>query len=215
MSIKILLVDDHPMVRIAMRQAIMQRAGLEVVGETSTGAAALELATKLAPDLSVIDIHLPDMNGLEVMRRMMDLLPGTKTIIFTGDADRSQVDHALEAGASGFVWKRSAPEELMRGMDVVLAGGLYLSPEVNTSILVDYRKWLLGKMVPVKPTLSNCDKKLLECVAQGRRNKEIASQLAMSPKSIEGRRSRLMKKLGCSSSAELVRYAVREGIVSA
>jgi DNA-binding NarL/FixJ family response regulator len=191
-----------------------QQPNLTVVGEASTGASALKLAAELAPDLIVMDIHLPDMNGIEVTRQMLGVLPLVKIVVFSGDADRSLVDGALQAGACGYIWKQSAVEELIQAIGIVMAGKLYLSPEVSAGILEDYRKGLVDEPAPSKPVLSEREKQILRLIAEGRRNKDMAVQLELSPKSIETYRARLMKKLGCSSTADVVRYAIREGIIA-
>ena len=124
------------------------------------------------------------------------------------------VDEALQAGVCGYLSKSSPLEELIHAIDLVMAGRLYLSPDVSADILEDYRKSLNEEPEPSKPFLSEREKQLLRLVAEGRRNKEIATLLSISSKSVEAYRSRVMKKLGCSSSAELVRYAIREGIAA-
>ena len=155
------------------------------------------------------------MNGIEVTRQILRAQPAVKIVVFSGDAARALVDEALEAGACGYIWKLSAVEELIRALEIVITGKLYRSPEVSTDILEDYRKSLIEETNPAKPLISEREKQLLRLVSEGRRNKEIALQLAIKPKSVEAYRSRLMKKLGCSSTAELVRYAIREGIAVA
>ena len=215
MNAKILLVDDHPMFRDGLRQAICRQPKLSILAEASTGAAALKLAAASPPDLVVMDVHLPDMSGLKVAREILQILPAAKIIILSGDASRPLVEEALQAGACGYIWKQGAAEELMRAIELVLAGKLYLSPEVSTDILADYRKGLAGEAVGFRLSLSQREGELLKLVAEGRRNKEIADELAISVKSVEACRSRLMKKLNCTSAAELVRYAIREGIVAA
>jgi len=160
----------------------------------------------------VMDLHLPDMDGIEASRQMLNTLPALKIIIFSGDVTRPSVNAALEAGVRGYLSKNITLEELMRSVDLVMAGRLCLSAEVSAGILEDYRKSLVEPTEPSKPCLSEREKQLLRLVAAGRRNKEIAGQLAVSTKSVESYRSRVMKKLGCSSAADLVRYAIREGI---
>lgn len=214
MEVKLLLVDDHPLMRQGVRQEVARQAHLTLVGEASTGAQALKLAGELTPDLALMDVHLPDLNGLEVTRRLLKVLPAVKVLIFSSDADRALVDEAIEAGACGFLWKSSALEELTRAIDLVMEGRLYLSPEVSAGILEDYRRRLVAEPAPSKPVLSERETQLLRLIAAGRRNKEIAAQLALSVKSIEAGRSRLMAKLGCASAADLVRYAVREGMAA-
>lgn len=214
MGIKVLVVDDHPVLRFGLRRTIDQQPNFTVVGEASTGAEALKLVAKLAPDLITMDVLLPDVNGIELTRQILAVLPSVKIVVFSSDATRSRVNEALQAGACGYIWKLSAAQEIIRAIEMVMTGRLYLSPEVSAGILEDYRKCLAGQSEPSKPFLSDREKQLLRFVAEGRRNKEIAAQLALSIKSIEAYRSRLIKKLGCSSTAELVRYAVREGIAA-
>jgi DNA-binding NarL/FixJ family response regulator len=211
MNVRLLLVDDHPMLRQGLRQVIAQHPNLMLVGEAATGALALELARKLNPDLVVMDTHLPDMNGIEATRKVLSAVPATKVVVFSGDAARSMVDEALQAGACGYILKMSAGEELIQAIDIVMAGKLYLSSEISAGILQDYRKRLVAES---KPLLSDREKQLLWLIAEGWRNKDIAFQLAINIKSVEAYRSRLMKKLDCPSSAKLVRYAIREGIVA-
>ena len=203
------------MLLYGLRQAIAKQPRLTLVGEAASGAAAGKLAAELSPDLIVMDIHLPDMNGIEVTRRILDVVPAAKVVIFSGDANHSVVDEALQAGACGFVWKKTAVAEVIRAIEIVMAGHLYLSPEVSAHILENYRMGLAETSKPAKPLLSKREIQLLRLVAEGRRTKEIATQLHLTVKSVEAYRSRLMKKLGCSNAIQLVRYAIREGIATA
>lgn len=212
MKAKLLLVDDHAMLRRGLRQALAQQPSFEVVGEASTGAQALRLMEELAPDLVLMDIHLPDMSGIEVSRQILHDHPGAKIIIFSSDIARALVDEALQAGVCGYLPKTCPVEELILAVDAVMTGKLYLSPDVTGDILKDYRNNLLHETPSTKPLLSERERQLLRLIAEGHRNKEISVELKISTKSVEAYRSRLMKKLGCSSSAELVRYAVRQGI---
>jgi DNA-binding NarL/FixJ family response regulator len=212
MKTKILLVDDHPMTRNGARELLGRQPDLDVVGEASSGEPALRLARELRPDVVLMDIHLLGANGIETTRRILAELPDAKVIIFSCEMGRDFVDQALQAGACGYVVKTSALEELAKAIEWVMEGKLYLSPEMSAGILEDYRRGLAGGPMPSKPVLSERERQLLRLVAEGRRNKEIADQMAVSAKSVETYRSRLMKKLGYSSSAELVRHAIREGI---
>ncbi len=213
MNVRLLLVDDHPLLLRGLSEALAQKPNLTVVGQALTGTLALQLARELTPDLVVMDIHLPDMNGLEAARQMLRALAAIKIVIFSSDAARPLVDEALQAGACGYLSKSSDVDELLHAIDLVMEGRLYLSAEVSASILEDYRKSLLEKPEPSKPVLSEREKHLLRLVAEGRRNKDMAESLAVTLNSVETYRSRLMKKLGCPSTADLVRYAIREGIV--
>jgi len=212
MNVKLLLVDDHPMLLHGLREAMTKHPHLTVLGEASTGAMALELAGELVPDLVVMDVHLPDIDGIAVARQVCQAHPSIKVIIFSGDPSRSLVDDALQAGACGYILKGSAVEELIHAIDVVMAGKLYLSPSVGADILEDHQASLLREAEPFKPILSDTEKQLLRLIAVGLKNKEIAIRMKLSPNSIEAYRLRLTKKLGFRGTAELVRFSVREGI---
>ena len=213
MNVRVLLVDDHPVLLRALGEALTRQANLTLAGQAPTGTLAVKLARELTPDLVVMDVHLPDMNGLEATRQMLKALPALKIVIYSSDAARPLVDEALQAGACGYLSKTSDVDELLHAIDLVMEGRLYLSSEVSASILEDYRNSLLQKQEPSKPVLSEREKHLLRLVAEGRRNKDMAESLAVTLNSVETYRSRLMKKLGCPNTADLVRYAIREGIV--
>jgi len=212
MSVKLLLVDDHPMLLRGLREVLTRQPKFTVLGEALTGAMALKLVQELKPDLVVMDVHLPDVSGISVARQILNTNPSIKVVVFSSDADHSQVDDALEAGVCGYILKGGAVDEVLGAIDVVMAGKLYLSPAVGTGVLEDYRESLRNKSEPAKPKLSEREKHLLRLISDGRLNKEIATSLNLSSSSIEACRARLMKKVNCLSTAELVRYAVREGI---
>jgi DNA-binding NarL/FixJ family response regulator len=214
MNATLLLVDDHPMMLDALRQAMEQQPHLSVLGEASTGESAVKLALELTPDLVVMDIHLVDMNGLEATRQILSALPATKILISSGDAGGEMVDEALRAGARGYVFKRGSVEELIRAIDEVIAGRLYLSPELSAAIVEDHQRKLIGESEQSKLVLSQREQQLLRLISKGLRNKEMATELNLSANTIETYRARLMKKVCCSSTAELVRYAIREGIAA-
>ena len=184
-NVKLLLVDDHPMMLGALRQALEQQPNLTVLGEASTGEMAVRLALELTPDLVVMDIHLLDMDGLETTRQILSALPATKIIIFSSDGTGELVDEALQAGACGYVFKRGSAKDLIHAIDEVVAGKLFLSPEMSAAIVQDYQRNLVRKTEPSKPPLSEREKQLLRLIAKGRRNKEIATVLNLSPNSIE------------------------------
>ena len=210
-----MLVDVHPILRLGLRQTLAQQPHLSVVGEASTGELALKLALELKPDVVVMEVCLPDMNGIKATRQVLNALPATKIIIFSSEASRPLVNEALQAGARGYLSKGGPPEGLLGAIDLVLEGKLYLSPEINLVMQGDCQKSLLADRLPPKPPLSEGDKRLLRLIAEGRRSKEIARCLALRCGTVSTYRSRLMRKLSCASLAELVRYAVRERIVDA
>lgn len=215
MGTTVFLVDDHPLLRSGVRAALEQAGSLTVVGEACTGRQAVAEVLARQPELVLMDLHLPDLNGIEATRQILAAFPGAKVLVFSGDSDRALVDSALQAGASGYLLKESVVTELLRAIKLVLSGRLYLSPEVSADIMADYRRSLGCKVSPEKPAILPRETQLLRLIAQGKRNKEIAEELGLRLNSVETYRVRLMKKLGCSSTADLVRYAIREGIASA
>ncbi|MFO1497122.1 MAG: response regulator transcription factor [Verrucomicrobiota bacterium] len=215
MSVGVYIVDDHQLLRNGLRQAIEGRWDCQVVGESSTGNRALDEIAVLKPDLVMMDVHLPDVSGIEITRQLLIQSPGTKVVMLSGDANRSLVDAALEAGASGYVLKETAVDELVHALQTVIAGKLYLSPSLSAAIVEEYRRGLVRVPDATKISLTDREKQLLRLIADGCRNKEIAIQVGLSPKSVETYRSRLMRRLGCNNSAELIRYAIRERITAA
>jgi DNA-binding NarL/FixJ family response regulator len=202
------------MLRSGLRHALQERTRVTIVGEASTGDAAIKLALDTAPDVVVMDLHLPDMSGIVVTRQILQKLPRAKVIMFSGDANAEQVDESLQAGAVAYLWKQGGGDEFLRAFETVMEGKLYLSPEINALVLENYRKGLSKEPEPPRQVLLEREKILLRAIADGRRNKEIADQFNLSPKSIEAYRARLMRKLGCTSTAEMIRFAIRERIIA-
>ena len=212
MNVRVLIVDDHPLLRNGLRQALERESDLTVAGEASTGRGALQLMKETTPDLVLLDMHLPDLGGIEVSRQMLAERPTVKILAFSSDADRPLVDAALQGGVCGYLLKDTVAEEFLRAIRMVMEGRLYLSPELASSVISDHIKTLSAATAPVKPMLSERDQHLLRCICEGLPNKEIAVRLKVGVKSVEKHRSQLMRKLGYQSAAELIRYAIREGI---
>ena len=208
-STKILLVDDHRIVRQGIKLILEGEAGLEVVGEANDAADAVAKADELTPDVIVIDIHLAVAEGLDASRRILDARPSTKIVILSAEIAPETVNQALQSGVSGYVLKEAAVEELIRAIQTVMEGRFYLCPATTTVLI---RANSFTTQPSVAPDLSNREKELIRFIATGLRNKEIAEKIGLSIKSVEANRSRLMTKIGCNSAAALVRYAVREGI---
>jgi DNA-binding NarL/FixJ family response regulator len=213
MKTRVLLVDDHPMLRQGLIQEMKRLSDMEIVGEASDSRSAMELALKMHPDLVLMDIHLPDANGIEVSRSILDAAPSTRIIIYSGDVNRAWVDQALQAGICGYLPKDCGSEELIRAVNTVMEGRLYLSPDLASAVFKDYRNILIATQ-DSKPVLTERETQILRLVAKGFYSKEIADKLNVSIKSVEKSRSRVMDKLGCRGIAELTSYALREGIVS-
>jgi DNA-binding NarL/FixJ family response regulator len=215
MSLTIVLVDDHRMFRDGMRLVLQREPDVSIVGEASDARGALECLAQTIPDILIMDLQLPDENGIDVSRKLLTTHPGLRILMVSGHPDLSHVNEALKAGVSGYLLKDEPSEELLRAVRTLMTGKVYLCPAAATALARDIRSNPVPEPETGKARLSPQELLVLKLVAEGLRNKEIADQLAVSTKSVETYRSRLMAKLGCSSTAELVRYAVREGILSA
>jgi DNA-binding NarL/FixJ family response regulator len=214
MSTRILLVDDHRMFREGLRLMIARELpDASVVGEADDAAAALESARTLRPELIVMDIHLPDGNGIEVSRQILAEMKDVRVIVLSAETNMAFVREALRAGVSGYLLKSSAPEELPQAIHAVLEGRLYLCQEASRVALEDYRETLTTADAPRRPALSGRELQVLRLISEGLRTKEIADKLNVGIKTAETYRRRLSAKLGCNGTAELVHYAIREGLV--
>lgn len=192
---------------------ILQREpGFTVVGEAGDAQGALECVRSIRPDLVVMDLQLPDENGLKCSQRILAELPGIKIMVLSGDPNLALVEQALGIGISGYVLKDEAAGELVRSVHTVMNGKVYLSPSAATALAAGLKPGPAPKPPSPLSTLSERELTVLKLVVEGLRNKEIADQLGVSTKSVETFRSRMMAKLGCGSTAELVRFAIREGL---
>jgi len=214
MGVRIVLVDDHRILRDGLRMVLEREPDLKVVGEVGDGRNAMECVRREMPDLVVMDLHLPDENGLVWTQRILAERPGTKVLVLSADADLMRVQEALQAGASGYVLKDEAADELVRAVHTVMEGKVHLSPSAVAMLVEDLRAKPDLEGARTVPKLSEREMAVLKLIVDGLRNKEMAERLGVSTKSIETYRARLMSKLSCASTAELVRYALREGIVS-
>ncbi|MFP5210175.1 MAG: response regulator [Acidobacteriota bacterium] len=208
MTIHILLADDHPMVRDGLR-AILEREGFTVVAEASNGRQALELAEKLRPDVAVLDLSMPLLNGIDTAREIGRIVPTTKTIMLTMHTERQFILEGLRAGTRGFIMKSHSAEELVQAIRETARGGTYFSPEVTLAAVEAYRNH--GDL-PADP-LTPRERQVLQLIAESKTTKEIAALLEISVKTVETYRSRIMEKLGIHETAGVVRYAIRHGIV--
>jgi DNA-binding NarL/FixJ family response regulator len=215
MATNVLIVDDHPLVRAGVRQVLAQSSGFGLILEADSGRDAIRMAAEHKPDVILMDLNMPGIGGIEAARLILESSPEVRIIVLSGDADRLKVDHALQVGACGYLYKQSVLTELLVAIEQVTSGKLYFSPEISASIINDYRRTLFEPNKSLfPPAMSAREVQLLRLISNGARSKEIAAELSLSPNSIETYRSRLMKKLGCSSTAELVRYAIRTGIIT-
>jgi DNA-binding NarL/FixJ family response regulator len=211
MPITVLLVEDHRLVREALRDTLAKEPDIEVIGEAGDANSAFERARNLRPDLVVLDIGLPDMNGIEVATKLKERAGvEPKIIALSAYADRRFVTEMLRAGASSYVTKSSAGTELVRAIRAVAAGETYICPEVAGALVSAMRD---GPEKSETPRLSRREREVLRLIAEGTRSPSIAEQLHISLGTVEVHRRNIMRKLGLRTVAELTRYAVREGLV--
>ncbi len=208
MAIQVLLADDHVIVRQGLK-GLLEREGFKVCGEATDGREAVRVAEVSHPDVAVLDLSMPGLNGIDAAREIMSLLPQTKTILLTMYSDDSYILQALSAGASGYVLKTQAWADLVQAIREVARGSLYLSPGVSRAVVDAYRA---RTSVPPDP-LSPRERQILQLVAEGKTTKQIAEILGVSVKTAESHRSRLMAKLDIHEIAGLVRYAIRQGMI--
>jgi len=205
----ILLVDDHSIVRQGVKLILENELRFKVVGEAGDADDAFAKVAALRPDVVVMDLQLAETDGIEASRRILASDTSVKIVVLSAETSPDTVNRALQAGVCGYVEKSAAGDELIRAIHTVLTGRFYLCPTITTAVI---RAQTLQPGPEAAPALTEREKELLRLITSGLRNKEIAERLKLSIKSIEANRSRLMSKLGCASAAELVRYAVREGI---
>jgi DNA-binding NarL/FixJ family response regulator len=212
-SLKVLLADDHEMLRAGLRALLQQKADVEVVAEASDGRTAVRLASELNPDVVVMDINMPDLNGIEATRQIRSNGSGPKVIALTAYAPGRFTVEMLKAGASAYILKTSAFRELGNALDSIRAGKVYLSPAVSGAVVDDSAR-LGNNGGSVFSTLSAREREVLQLLAEGKATKEVAAHLKVSVKTVETHRRNLMDKLDLHSVAELTKYAIREGITS-
>lgn len=212
MTIRVLLADDHKIVREGLRSLLEKEPDFDVIAMADNGRMAVQLAGKLMPDVAVIDIAMPEMNGIEATRRILCDNSEIKILTLSMHSARRFVTEALAAGAKGYLLKDCASEELVRAIRIVAANETYLSPKVAELIVKDYMKRLPESMLPADSLLSTREREVLQLIAEGRCTKEIAFTLGISVKTAETHRQQIMKKLNLHSVAELTRYAIREGL---
>ncbi len=207
---RILLADDHLMFRQGIR-ALLEGQGWEVVGEANDGREAARLTRRLQPDVAVLDIGMPLLNGIDTAREIHRRAPDTQVILLTMYEDNSYVLEALEAGVRGYILKAQAGEDLVAALRQIGEGGVYLSPGISETLIDAYR----NKSSPSADPLTLRERQVLQLVAEGKSTKQIANILSLSVKTADSHRTRLMKKLDIHDTATLVRYAIRRGLIQA
>jgi len=226
-TIKLMLVDDHDVVRTGLRSFLNTKPGFEVVAEASNGRETLEKLKEVQPDIVLMDITMPDMDGMETTRKLKKLYPDCQVLVLTVHADKQYFMKMMAVGASGYITKQAAADELVAAIQAVASGNIYLQPALARWLLEDYQR--LAKNVASSSlddeeeknkdavdldTLSQRERQVLELVGEGLNNHDIGKKLALSPKTIARHRERIMKKLNMHSRTEMVKFAIRTGLIS-
>jgi len=211
-AIRILLADDHEILREGLRRMIEKEPDMEVVGEAEDGRTLVKMAQKLAPDVVVMDITMPDLNGVDATRKLVSEMPGIKVLALSMHQDPKHISGMLEAGAMGYLLKGCKFEELVTAIRSVSRKNVYLSPKIADLVVKGY----LGRSPKrfAEPVLSDREREVLQLLAEGHSIKETAFKLDVSPKTIETHRRHIMEKLQISNSSDIVKYALREGLIT-
>jgi len=209
---RVILADDHPVVLAGLGGLIRAEDSMELVGEATTGLSALSLIREKGPDVAVIDISMPELNGIALTKRLACELPSVRVLILSLHEDRAYLNQALQAGARGYALKKSAPQNLLQAIRAVLIGGLYVDPAMAAYMFDSKRRPSVQSCNEFsRNELTSHEAKVLKLAALGEMNKEIARQLDVSVKTIETFKARGVKKLGLKSRADIVRYAATQG----
>jgi DNA-binding NarL/FixJ family response regulator len=207
--IKILLADDHALVRQGFRLILSTQPDMQIVGEAGNGREAVELAEKLQPDVVIMDVAMPELNGIEATRRIATAAPRARVLALSMHKDAVYVREILRSGARGYLLKDSVDADLLAAVRSIAKGEGYLSPGVSDAVLTDYRKHVTDPI----DLLTTREREVLQMIAEGKTNKEIATVLGLSVYTIEAHRGRVMEKLNLHSTGELVRFALRSGMI--
>jgi two-component system, NarL family, response regulator NreC len=214
-KLRILLADDHTVMRTGLRVLLERQTSLEVVGEAENGRETIQLAASLRPDVVVMDVGMPVLNGIEATKTIVTEDPSIAVVILSMHADESYVMRALKAGARGYLLKDSAPADLLGAIQAVTQNKSFFSPKVSRILAEDYVRVLKQKgAVDSYDLLTSREREILQLLAEGKANKEVAAALNISPYTVETHRSHILEKLNLHNPAELILYAVRKGIIS-
>ena len=213
-KLRILLADDHTVVRQGLRKVLEVRPDWEVVAEAGDGREAVRQAEELEPDVAILDITMPLLNGVEATRQIVRRSPSTRVLVLTMHADEAYVNQILQAGATGYLLKDSADVDLIQAVSAVSKGKSFFSPAIARMMLDDYVRQVADRGVTDRyDLLSEREREIFQLIAEGKANKEIATLLSISPSTVETHRARIMEKLDLHSAAEIVLYAVRRGVI--
>jgi len=212
MSIKIILADDHAIVRSGLARLLQQQEGMEIVGQADNGISAVALTKQLSPDVVVMDIGMPDLNGIEATRQIVKESPCTKVVGLSMHSSKKYIREMFKAGASGYLLKNCPFEELMEAINIVIAGKTYISPSISTAVIGDYISGAAEDKSSVFAVLTEREREVLQLLAEGKTTKQIAERLHISAKTVEAHRLKIMHKLDIDNIAQLTKYAIQEGL---
>jgi DNA-binding NarL/FixJ family response regulator len=212
--VKVLIVDDHKLFRDGLRGLLAERRGIEVVGEAADGEEAVRETLEKGPDVVLMDVSLPRLNGIEATRKILAARPATKVVVLSMHADRRFVVEALRAGASGYYLKDGSVRDLEDGLRGVVRGEMRLCPSISTNVIREYVSLTSRREDTAFAVLTDREREVLQMLAEGHATKEVAARLHVSVKTAESHRARIMAKLDLHSIAELTKYAIREGLTS-
>ncbi len=214
-AVRILVADDHGVVRKGLRLILERHDGLEVIGEAADGREAVRLAEELSPDIVIMDVGMPRLNGIDATAQILHRNPGAGVIILSMHSDEGYIVRALSAGAKGYLLKDSAEEDLIQAVRIVAQGRPFFSPRITQTLLDDYVRQLRQKgLQDSYDLLTEREKEVLQLISEGKSNKEVATILDLSVYTVETHRTNLMQKLNLHNTAEIVLYAVRKKIIS-
>ena len=212
--VRILLADDHTVVRQGLRKLLEERPDWEVIAEAGDGREAVRLAEQHKPDVAILDVAMPLLNGIEATRQITKRVPATRVLVLSMHADEAYVTQILQAGATGYLLKDSADVDLLKAVDEAAHGRSFFSPAIARVMLDDYVRQLADKGVTDRyESLSEREREIFQLIAEAKTNKEIAALLNVSPSTVETHRAHIMEKLDLHSAAEIVLYAVRRGVI--
>ena len=213
MAISVVLVEDHQVVREGVRALLEAQPDLAVIGEAASGLGVTDLVERLTPDILILDLMLPGLSGLEVARQVSHRVPTTRILILSMHANEAYVLQALSSGASGYILKDSSAQDLVRAIHEVMEGHRFLSPPLSERAIEAYMQKAQDALLDPYDALTSREREVLHLAAEGRTNAEIATELSISPRTAEVHRANLMRKLNLRNQTELIRYALRRGIL--
>jgi DNA-binding NarL/FixJ family response regulator len=210
-KLRIILAEDHETVREGLKLIVNAQSDMEVVGEAGNGAAAIKLARELSPDIVVMDISMPELNGLKATKKLKQVCPDVKVLTLTRHTDDAYLQQLIQAGASGYVLKQSAPTELIRAIHAISEGNSYLDPALTNKVMGGYASRAASLRGERKSSLTDREAEVLRMIAWGYSNKEIAARMDISVKTVEAHKANAVQKLDLHSRIDIVRYAILQG----